>query len=394
MRADSVSSVLKQTRWWLAAASGVGIALVLAPLWILWCPGAAAWRTHVYHTVLYDQIAQRVTYDARDADQIVERLAEYVYTHVWPAYDAGPYDGKPLDYLVKGIGWCDYLAKIHMRLLATRLIPARYAMLRETEEVSPHTIAEVWSKDRWGLYDVLFHIRFTDAAGAPLTLEGLSASPRLLDAQPMMEVLRRQRPDVASQIQELYARVLPVAVSPRRSHPAMKRLTVFDRLALGYARLGGRRFVNWYQDRYLESRGWIPSATPEETLRLARHWHLAGRTAPATQAYRHCALEAAGSPVGAEARFWLGLLQWELDNDPAGALQTFEAGMAHDPTSRWLPMTWYYMGHCEEALGHSEQARAWYAKANTAGMIAAAFHADRLESRLSQPTGVQHASRR
>jgi len=376
----------------VGAAGALALGL-LAPLWIMWCPGAAAWRTHLYHTVLYDQIARRVIRDARDTDQVAQRLAEYVYTHVWPAYDAGPYDGKPIDYLVKGIGWCDYLAKIHMRLLATRHIPARYAMLREADEGSPHTIAEVWSKDRWGLYDVLFNIRFTDAAGAPLTLEGLSASPQLLDAQPMMQVLRRQRPDVAKQIDELYARVFPVAVSPRRSHPATARFTVFDQLAVTYARWGGRRFVDWYQDRYLESLGWVPPAAPEARLRVARHWHLAGRAAPAREAYRQCTLQAAGSSVSSEARFWLGLLQWELEQDPAGALRTFETSVAQDPTTRWLPMTWYYMGHCEEALGHPGQAHAWYAKATSAGIIAAAPEAHRFEERTDQPARIQQARR-
>ena len=178
-----------------------GMTLALAPIWILWCPGAMKLRTHLYQNLMYGHLARQMTRGCRSTEQIVDRLAAYVSTHVWPAYDVGGYDGKPLDYLVAGIGWCDYVAKIHTRLLATRGIPARYAMLLETEELSPHTIAEVRYEGRWGAHDVLFNLRFTDAEGRPIPLETLSVLQ--LDAQPLMGLLRRQFSDRAAQIREL-----------------------------------------------------------------------------------------------------------------------------------------------------------------------------------------------
>lgn len=358
-------------RIWLTALAGVA-ALLLAPIWILWCPGAGRWRTHLYQNVVYDQIARRATRDARNPEEIVERLADYVHTHVWPATDVVPYDGKPLDYLVRGVGWCDYLAKIHMRLLATRGIPARYAMLLETHDLSPHTVAEVWYGGRWGLCDLVSNIRFIDPDGEPLTLEALSASPSLLEEQAVMATLRRQLPGSAAQIRWLYDKVLPVTIAPRRSKSGTKTLTPFDHLVLAYADLGGQGVVNWYQDRYLASLGWSHPSTSEETLRLARHWHLAGRAALAKSAYLACAHEHPGSLPASEASFWLGLLQWEIEDDAAAAMQTFQALIVQDPTSRWMPMVWYYMGRCEEALDHAEQARAWYAKAAEGGILAAA----------------------
>ncbi|MBI3324863.1 MAG: hypothetical protein HYZ92_06245, partial [Candidatus Omnitrophica bacterium] len=367
--------MMKRTVWGVGLA---GVAMVLlAPIWILWCPGAARWRTHLYQTMLYGHIAQRVIRDARAPEEVVERLAKYVYTHVWPATDVVPYDGKPLDYLVRGVGWCDYMAKIHMRLLATRHIPARYAMLLQTQELSPHTIAEVLYNGRWGAYDVLFNIRFVDPDGKPLTLEALSASPALLEAQPVVAMLRQQLPARAAQIRESYDKVLPVTIPPRRSKSATKTLTPFDHLVLCYAGRGGQRFVSWYQDRYLASMGWSYASTSDEALRLARHWHLAGRAALAKPAYLRCAQEHPGSPPASESRFWLGLLQWEVEDDAVGAVQKFQTLMVQDPTSRWMPMVWYYMGRCEETLDHLEQAHVWYAKAAEAGILAAALRVGR-----------------
>ncbi len=383
---------MRRRRVWVVACVAVA-ALPLAPVWILWCPGAAHWRGHVYRTVLYDQIARQVTQGAQSTEQIADSVAGYVNTHVWPATDVGPYEGTPLDYLLRGVGWCDYLAKIYVRLLATCGIPARYAMLLETPDVSPHTVAEVQGDEgSWGVHDVLFNIRFTDADGHPVTLEALSRSPALLEAQPVMAVLRRHMPEAAAHIHGLYARVLPVAIPPRRSGSGTTRLTLFDRVVLrGYVRWGGRRFVDWYQDRYLASVGLRRPSTAGEMLEVARHWHLAGRAARAQQAYSQCAQERAGSPEATEARFWLGVLQWELRGDAAGALVTFEAGVAGNPDSRWAPMAWYYMGRCEEALGHADEASAWYAKASAAGLTSAGLRGGRWALALAQSVGASDA---
>lgn len=356
---------------WLVALGGL-LALLLAPVWILWCPGATPWRTHAYHTLLYDQIARRVTADARSTDERLERLLDYVQMHMWPAADVAPYEGKPIDYLVRGIGWCDYEAKTYMRLLAACDIPARYAMLRDASGVSPHTIAEVHHRGRWGAVDVLFGIRFTDAQGEPLSFEALCKTPSLLDAQPMVATLDRRLPDAAIQIRQVYDRVLPAGVPPRRSSPATQRLTFFDRAVVLYRRWVGQRFLDWYQDRYFASLGLSPPSTSAEALQLARHWHLAGRVPLARHTYQWCAQEAAEPSLRSEALFWLGLLQWELEGDAASAQRTFETLLAQDANSRWVPMAWYYLGRCEEDLGHPDRAQAWYAKAAVQGGIYAA----------------------
>ena len=345
------------------------LAVLLAPIGILWCPGASRWRDHAYRTLLYGQVAGHVAGRNASPQDTAERVADYVRTHLWTPGWAAPYDGAPADYLIRGIGWCDYQAKTYAALLATLRIPARYAMLLEADgATSPHTVAETWDGHRWGLYDLTFGVRFVDRQGDPLTLEQLSAAPALLDAQPMLIALRRLQPDLAQSIHDLYARVLPIRFPPRRSHAGTERLTPFDRLLLLYARLGGPRFVAWYQDRYLATQQ-LRATTPVERLTLARHWHLAGRVEEARRAYLRCAQEAAGSPAADDARFWLGVLEWEA-GDPAAAARTLEALIAEEPNSRWTPMAWYYRGRSAEALGDVAGGRTWYLKAGASGPVA------------------------
>ncbi|MBI3011154.1 MAG: tetratricopeptide repeat protein [Candidatus Omnitrophica bacterium] len=349
----------------------LGLLAALAPIGILWCPGAASWRAHSYRRVLYTHLATRIAQGCRSTPEVIDATGEYVQTHLWPAVDVVPYDGKPLSYLVNGIGWCDYMAKVYMRLLAVHHIPARYAMLREAGGGSPHTVAEVWYRNRWGVHDVLFGIRFTDAQGEPLTLEELSRSPELLEAQSPMRWLRQEAVGRTEEIRELYGRVLPVPMPPRRSHAGTARLTPFDRVLMRYVAWGGQPFVDWYQDRYLASSGVARPSTPEERLTLARHWHMAGRRAIARRAYERCLREGTGSPAASDARFWLGLLHWELEADAVAALQTFETLLADNPNSHWRALAWYYMGRCEEALGRAGQAQVWYTKALGGGVVTA-----------------------
>lgn len=379
---------MKARHFWLPVGLGV-VAVLLAPVWILWCPGAHAWRDHAYRTLLYARIAQHVMPASASVDEEIDRAAEYVQTHLWTPSNSIPYDGKPLDYLVTGVGWCDYLAKTFVNLLGVRGIPSRYAMLLQANGNSPHTVAEVQTGGRWGAYDVLFGVRFlNNGNGRSMTLEELSAAPHALEQQPALIALRGALPEKAEIIQQVYASVLPLAIPPRRSRPGTSNLTPFDHVLLTYARWGGPRFTAWYQDRYLAATGLALASTPAETLRLARHWHLAGRTTLAKHAYKRCAADRVDSTVATESQFWLGLLEWELEGEAETALRTFANLTTQSPRDRWAPVAWYYMGRCEEALGHPTEAQAWYQAAAASDFASAWPRLVRLQHAAHQPRGA------
>lgn len=360
--------VMRRTGLGIAAAAAVAL---VAPVAVFWCPLVPAWRDHAYRNLMYNRIAHQVFERATSEEDVVARFADYVQTHVWPPLDESPYDGKALDYLIRGIGWCDYQAKVYRALLASYNIPARYAMLRRTDGISPHTVAEVWSQGRWGVYDTLFGFRFTDREGRPLTWEMLAENPSLIEANPTVQHLARVLPEEVAEIRHVYASVLTSPVPPSRSATGLERLSVFDRLLLAYVRWAGRRLFEAIQDRYLASKGYDRPADPAQRLRLARHWHLAGRTELAREAYRQCIEQAKGTPLAAEARWWVGLLEWELDQDPAAAERTWRQLVAEDPASHWVVPAQYYLGRCEELLGHPEAAQQHYRQASRGGFIAA-----------------------
>lgn len=363
-----------------------------SPVWMLWVPGTGKLQDHLYRNLIYDRVARQVTRGAVSQREIVERLAEYVQIHMWAPAGSVPYDGKPLDYLIEGIGWCDYLAKTYVVLLATQGIAARYAMLMERADLSPHTITEVWypedaGRPTWGAVDPLFGLVFranrsSQARTVPVTLEELSADPRLIKLQPELEGLRRDLPERAEEIQQVYAAVIPLPIPPRRSHAGTKRVSVFDRLLLNYAHAGGDRFVAWYQDQYLSFRGEQASGPQARgTLWTARHYHLAGRTSRARVGYA-AAQHSENPRVKTDAFFWSGVLEWEQGNT-AKALQQFRALLAEDPSSRWAPLAWYYMGRCEEDAGHPGEAQRWYAQAGSADFPAAWHRTVRLRPAVS-----------
>ena len=89
---------------------------------------------------MYGQIARQVTRGSVTQEEEIVRLADYASNHIWNPATAIPYGGKQLEYLVKGIGWCDYQATVFVKLLTMRGIEARYAMLRNAHVKSqrPH----------------------------------------------------------------------------------------------------------------------------------------------------------------------------------------------------------------------------------------------------------------
>ena len=353
--------------WWTAALLGLTL-LLSSPFWIWSCPGTGAWQFHFYRSLIYDQVARRAGRGGTTQEDHVRRLNRYVQEHVWSTAADAPYDGKAFDYLVHGVGWCDYQAKILKALLAVQGIPARYAMLMRTPEVSTHTVSEVLSGGRWGVHDTLFGLSFTRRDGSPATLEDLSADPGLLLQQDLVAPLRQEFPDAVMLLQEAYGRVLPLSSPPRRSAPRTRDVTLFDRLLLFYARVGGPRTVAWMQDRYLRSIGLDQWTGTADLLRLARHLDLGGRPARAKVLYQVCVLDPA---LADQALLWLGLEQLEAEGDAAAARDTLQALILREPGSRLVPIAQYHIGRCEERLGHRVEAVAWYWRAGAQHVFAA-----------------------
>lgn len=62
---------------------------------------------------------------------------------------------NPLDILDSGIGWCDQQVKVFLWLVGKLWdCPGREVMLVHSDGVNGHTIAEVYYRSKWHLFDV------------------------------------------------------------------------------------------------------------------------------------------------------------------------------------------------------------------------------------------------
>ncbi len=118
MASPPAKRVLSRVR---AICAGI-VALLLiiiagSPLISLLLP-SGSWKRHVYHEISFQLIARNVLSDAKTEDDVIRMAVDYTRRHLWLFGDSQPYDGRAFDYLVEGVGWSDYHAKVFCELPA------------------------------------------------------------------------------------------------------------------------------------------------------------------------------------------------------------------------------------------------------------------------------------
>ncbi len=98
---------------WTVCLVGALTILLLAlssPVWVLGVPGS--WKRHVYQEISFQLIARHVLPSSNAPKDVIRAAIRYTQRHLWVIDNQPPYVGQPVDYLVEGIGWCDYHAKV------------------------------------------------------------------------------------------------------------------------------------------------------------------------------------------------------------------------------------------------------------------------------------------
>ena len=341
---------------WAQPLLGVSAALLLAvaaaPVAVLWGPPAL--RYHVYRELSFQVIADEAFADADQPEEVVQAAMQYLNRHLWVFSDSHPYDGKAFEYLVEGVGWCDYYAKLFCELLATRGLHARYAFLKDQSGESPHTVAEVRLGGRWRAVDPFFNMRFTRNTGEWVGLEEIT--PELVEQLRTVQIFRTMNPRAFENISEIARRTFPLPMPPKRSDDFVEDKNVFDGEIAAYFRLLGRPFAHWYQDRFLERR----LADMEDPLaRLwytARNYHLYQRCDKAEPLYRELLARDAQGRYTERATLFLGrlLLRQERYEEARDVLERYVRMRPDHPWAR------FHLGRCYEGLGLFARAAAQY----------------------------------
>ncbi|MBI3320649.1 MAG: hypothetical protein HYZ91_00070 [Candidatus Omnitrophica bacterium] len=328
------------------------IGLLLAPVLVLWLPGS--WKYHVYHEISFQVLARNELSEARTPEEVVRKAIDFTRRNIWVFPDSQPYSAKSFEYLVNGIGWCDYQAKVLCCLLAARGLHARYAFLIDRDGVSPHTVAEVYLHGAWRAVDPLFSLIFAKETGEWATLEELT--PDFIESLPDMVLLGTANPDIHAHILELAKRTFPLPRPPHRSDDFLKEKHPFDGLADAYVAFCGKRFAEWYQDQFLR-RHLATIQDPNERLwQEARNYQLYRRFTRAEPLYRallareltHTRREQTtlflSRLLRREARFW-------------EAREVLEAFLQESPQTPWVQ---FQLALCYEGLHDTSQAIAHY----------------------------------
>ncbi len=318
-------------------------AVISAPVAVLWLPGS--WKRHVYYEISIQLIAKAELPRSKTPEETVQTALDYTRKHLWLIDRVNPYPGKPFDYLVEGIGWCDYHAKVFCKLLAARGIHARYAFLKDRSGASPHTVAEVYLHGQWRALDPFFNLIYAKQTGEWASLEELT--PEFVGSLPQMELLRNTNSDRYENIIGLARKTYPLPAAPQRSDDFVSDKQLFDWLTDAYVGFFGRGFAYWYQDRFL---GRKLAAIHDPADRLwykARNYHLYGRLDLAEQAYRQLI---ALNPPKYRERTKLFLSRLLIRQKRFKEAYAFLQQAARElPEAKW---PYFQLALCDEALGN------------------------------------------
>lgn len=313
-------------------------------------------RDHFYSTVTFQVIANRIAPAPEDKEKQAHQLFDYVRLNIFLPAGSLPYEGKPVDYLVKGVGWCDYMARVFNRLLAQRGIPARYAMMMP-KEIGPsiHTLNEVYLKGKWGVFDPLPGVIFDDGRGGYYSLEEISADPSIRAKNRRLEAIR----ELAGQENDFYAAMFPIKYAPLRSEAVTQDIHIFDRITMKYVDLFGRLFSDNYQDIYL-SREAVSLEGAEKLFFLARNYDLYGRALKAEETYKLLMQRYPESACADDARFFLGVFYINQLNGLESAKKALEDLLAFYPDSRWRSQADFYLGIAYDRIGDRNRADSFF----------------------------------
>jgi len=327
-------------------------------------------KDHFYSTVTFEVIANRIAPAREDKQQQAHQLFDYVRMNIFLPRGSLPYEGKPLDYLIKGVGWCDYMARVFNRLLAQRGIPARYAMMMPREEgPSVHTLNEVYLGEKWGVFDPLTGVIFDDGRGGYYSLDEISADSSIRDRNLRISAIR----ELSGSEEDFYAAMFPIKYSPSRSEAVTEDIHIFDWITMKYVDLFGRPFSDNYQDFYLSSKTDILEGA-EKLFSLARNYDLYGRMDKAEETYRLLSQRYPASSYAEDSQFFLGVLYTNQLNDFEKAKETLENLLALYPDSKWHSEANFYLGIVYDKVGDTKRADSFFLdysglKLNTDAML-------------------------
>lgn len=339
--------------WWVISVSVLGVGLATDRR-------AHQWIEHGYQRLLFQLIADRVTTGARDPQEAVVALLDYVHTRVYTPPARKPIgDVEPLEILGSGRGLCDQQANVFIQLVRTIPLDGRLVFLRTAEGVSPHSIAEVYLHGAWRVADPFFGLVVRDREGLLATRQAIAQDPTLLTHHPSVQALQT----LGSTIDfEAIARLYQSPPTVFNTWRGKRKVWVDRHPALVQAWM-----ITVLQDLYFT----LPQARKSwagrsRQLLHARHCLLVGRWKVGERLLQRLAHQEADPRVREDAWFFLGRF-YQRQERVEEALAAFEVVVREDVDGQgWASAALAAMGQLYERLDQPRQALQAYQRSHLA----------------------------
>ena len=339
------------------------VSFLLSPFISLILPDSL--RDHTYREIIMHVVASEETRGLKSEAEIAKKL--FFYTAKNTLVNPGglvPYEDKALGYLINGLVYCDYASDILAVLCAHKGIPARYCMLKDKNDISPHTIVEIFLNGKWRVFDPTEVCYYTNKSGELATIEDLSHDPALIFANKRMQKIKETSPAAYVEMVENYKKIFPLPFPPQRSSSKIKRITLPDRVGFFYYFLFGNNFLKFYQNIYLKIK--TRDMDKKECIYyVSRNFHLVHRSKKAIQGYSEFIKSYPEDANSDKVILFLALIYMDQKRDYLKAPNVL-ATLASKPGNIYQRYALYYIGKCLEFLNKKEQAQEYF---NKSGMF-------------------------
>lgn len=325
------------------------IALGISPFISLLLPEKISRRS--YHDIIYQAIADSQTKGLKTEKEKFLSIFQYVLRHQF--LQGTPDESKPFDSLVSGEAYCDFQSRTLNSLLAACGIRSRYAMLLDKNQESPHTLNEVCLKDSCYITDPALNFIFEDDSGRGISLKRLSDEPGLIYRNRKISALKEYNQPEYERWSNFFPTVFPMPFPARLSKINTLQLHILDYIAVGYFKLLGRGFLDFYQDLYLSLKKKKLEPQDAKLFYYARSYHLAGRYEPAEKDYGAILKDYPESKYRDDVVFFTAMLYFDR-KDYLAAADAFNT-VANGVSGKWKDAAYYYLGLIYSLLGDTQQ---------------------------------------
>ena len=308
-----------------------------------------------YPGVSYYYISTDLTKNEPNVIRKSQLLVDYVHENVFPCGGLGCKDLPPFDNLVRGVGWCDQVAHLFIRLLEPVDIRGYLVFLnasRDGSGPSPHSVAVITPGDKKRLeysevikegviVDVLQGVIFRNALGGVATFDAVCHRD-ILESQ--RRYFETDNPafgyDVYCNKGRSFLSNTPLSLDNNKRKMFYKYVYPFL----------PKKIIELYQDLTLDKwyRRWYPGEEDFLYYR-ARNYHVYGRFSEALRLYDMLIDESKDITRVTSCLFFEGMVYFRL-KEYKNAKMKFARLIAIYPDSPWNAFAKRWIGESERMI--------------------------------------------